>query len=241
MIVWTLLACSGDPETPVDTDTAPVETVAPPPSGVLDLETRDGVTLVAEVLPGDPGAPGLVLLHMAPPGNDRTNWPEDFLATANAHGWWVVALDRRGAGDSGGSAQDASVGPNGKYDLEAAALLLRDAGAGPLGVIGASNGTTTLLDYAVWAPGEDLPPVAAAGFMTGGAYTENNNSFDGMPEIPSVFTYSTDERAWSVAQQVGAPASWVFHEYPDGDHGTVMFDAAPEVREDLDAFFLSVL
>lgn len=244
MILWTMLACSGDPGTPADTDvdsdTPPVEQVEPPPSGVVKMETRDGVKLTADVLPGDPGAPGFVLLHMGPP-NDRTNWPDEFREQLNANGWWVVALDRRGAGDSKGNPQEAAFGPNGKYDVEAAAILLRDAGAGPLAVIGASNGTTTLLDYAAWAPGEDLPPVAAAGFMTGDTYTEFNTPFTEMPEVPAVFTYSTAERDWSVAQQEGAPASWVFHEYADGRHGTAMFDVAPEVADDLEAFFLSVL
>ncbi len=234
-ILALLLAACSDPEK-ADTSAVDTDTEQPMGGGVVELETRDGITLVADAYPGDPGAPGIVLLHMIPPGNDRTTWPADFIDTLHAHGWSVLVVDRRGAGDSGGAAEDAYEGEKGRYDLEAAALWLRDSGAGPLAAIGASNGTTTVLDYAVWADGEGLPPLVAAGLMTGGTYTENNESFSDMPEIPTVFTFSTAERAWSADQQGGAPASWAFEEYADGDHGTRMVDAAPEVTADLDAF-----
>lgn len=243
-----LIACS-DPGTSKDsgaTGDTDAETTAPtggelPEPTVETFTTRDGVDLVGDVYAGDPGAPGVVLLHMIPPAWDRASWPADFVSRLRSHGWWVVALDRRGAGDSGGAAVDAYEGEKGRYDLEAAALWLRDAGAGDLAVIGASNGTTTLLDYAIWAPGEGLPPVTVAGLMTGGTYTENNDDFDAMPDVPAIFTFSTAERAWSVEQQAGGPAAWEFVEYPTGDHGTLMFDAAPQVAADIDAFLAESL
>jgi hypothetical protein len=77
--------------------------------------------------------------------------------------------------------------------------------------------------------------------MTGGTYTETNTSMTEVPTVPAVFTFSTEERAWSVDQQPLDPGTWSFLEYPDGDHGTRMFDAAPEVSDDLVAFFTSVL
>jgi hypothetical protein len=98
-----------------------------------------------------------------------------------------------------------------------------------------------MLDYAVWAGTEGLPEPVALGYMTGGSYTEAQNDVADAPPVPAVFTYSTDERLWSVAQQSSDPGSWVFHEYPQGDHGTRMFTAAPDVSDDLVSFFRGAL
>lgn len=241
-----LVACGGGDDsqtspTPSTTHTStPPEPTIPEPQ-VIDLPTRDGITLVADYWQADPGSPAVVLLHMVPPSNDRTTWPLPFVRDLAAQGWSVIRLDRRGAGDSEGVAEEAYLGEKGRYDVEAAVLRLEADGAGDLAIIGASNGTTSMLDYTVWAPGEGLPPPVALGFMTGGTYTENNTPMSSLPAIPAVFTYSTAERDWSVAQQGLDPGSWTFLEYPAGDHGTRMFDAAPEVRPDLVEFFLDKL
>jgi pimeloyl-ACP methyl ester carboxylesterase len=235
-----LVACSADPTvvTPVPT----VPTVATPATGGdrTVFTTRDAVELVGDVYPGEPGAPAVLLLHMTPTGGaTRVDWPGVFVDRLVDDGWWVVALDRRGAGESGGDGTDAFVGEAGRYDAEAVAVWLEGAGAGDLAILGASNGTTTALDYATWAPTEGLPVPVALGFLTGGTYTENQTAVTAWTG-PAVFTYSTGERAWSAALEDAAPASWVFHEYPDGAHGTRMFDAAPAVTDDLAAFLQSV-
>jgi len=210
--------------------------------GTIELTTRDGVALVADYYPAaSEGRPAVVLLHMIPPGNDRTGWPIDFIEALNANDWSVIAVDRRGAGDSNGVAEDAYTGEWGRYDVEACAERLRADGAGALAIIGASNGTTSMIDYAVWAPGEGLPEVAALGFMTGGSYTETQTTMESLPGVPSAFTYSTAEAAWSVDQQPLDPGSWSFLEYASGDHGTRMFDAAPEVADDLETFLRDTL
>lgn len=206
---------------------------------MVSLTTRDGVTLAADhFAPPTCGAPGIVLLHMIPPSNDRTNWPRSFRVALRDAGFGVTSIDRRGAGESGGEATDAYEGPSGKYDVEAAVAKLLGDGAGEIAVIGASNGTTSMVDYAVWAPGEGLAEPVALGFMTGGSYTENQNPMGSVPKVPAIFTYSTAERAWSEAQRPLDPGSWAFEEYPDGAHGTQMFDAAPEVADDLVGFFV---
>ena len=51
-------------------------------------------------------------------------------------------------------------------------------------------------------------------------------------DLPAVFTFSTEERAWSAALKDVSP-KWVFHEYPGGEHGTKMFEAKPQVERDL--------
>ena len=41
-----------------------------------------------------------------------------------------------------------------------------------IAILGASNGTTTALDYTIWARDNGHTVPAALGFMTGGGYTE---------------------------------------------------------------------
>jgi hypothetical protein len=93
-----------------------------------------------------------------------------------------------------------------------------------------------MVDYAVWARGEGAPVPVALGFLTGGAYTEAQTPMARLPAMPAVFTYSTAERAWSEAQRALDPGSWRFLEYPEGDHGTRMFTAEPQVSDDLIGF-----
>ena len=232
-----MFACSGgeevvEPTTPTtDTEVVEVEGLE-----VVSLSTRDDLTLEADYYGAPPGGPGLCLFHMVPPSNDRTNWPPDFAASLQAEGWGVLVVDRRGAGGSEGDPTDAYTGPSGKYDVEACATFLADHGHSSLAILGASNGTTSMLDYTVWAGGEGLPVPVALVFMTGGSYTESQNPMTALPAIPSAFTFSTAERQWSVAQELLDPGTWQFFEYPTGDHGTRMFSAAPAVRDDLLTF-----
>ncbi len=235
--VATLAACTGSDD--ADGDSAEP---LPEEGGVVSMDTRDGVTLVGDLYPGLADAPAVLLLHMTPSGGwTRADWPGDFIQQLMDQGWWVLALDRRGAGDSGGEAVDAYQGEAGRYDVEAAALLLEERGAGELSIIGASNGTTSMIDYAAWAPTQDLPQPVALVFMTGGTYTENQTAMEAVPQAPAAFTYSTAERAWSVDQQPLDPGGWAFFEYSDGDHGTKMFDAAPQVKDDLVGFLSDAL
>ena len=212
--------------------------------GTVDIVTRDGLTLVADYYPAEQeGRPTVVLLHMNPVYFDRSDWPPDFIERLHAHDWTVVVPDRRGAGESEGEAEDAVMGDAGRYDVEAAVLLATEDGYGDPLIIGASNGTTSMIDYAVWAEGEGLPPPVGLGFMTGGVYTENQTSMEEVVALglPAIFTYSAAERGWSVDQQDRGVSDWSFLEYPEGDHGVKMFDAAPEVADDLDAWALPIL
>ncbi|MCB9744707.1 MAG: alpha/beta hydrolase [Alphaproteobacteria bacterium] len=207
----------------------------PAEGGEITLTTRDDLRLVADYFPSEvEGAPAVVLVHMIPPNWDRTSWPDSFIQSLYAQGWSVLVPDRRGAGESEGEAVDAYLGEKGRYDVEACALKLQEDGAGELVVIGASNGTASALDYAVWAPDEGLPVPVGLGFMTGGSYTEANTRMSELEGTPAVFTYSTDERDWSVAQQAQPSAGdWAFLEYADGAHGTHMFEAEPSVADEL--------
>src|SRR3712207_3219191 len=91
-------ACAG-PKDSVPTPTTPTTPVTGcdgAESGVITLETRDGLSLEADWLPPPScGAPGVVLLHMIPPSNDRTNWPRSFRRALNEAGFGVISVDRR--------------------------------------------------------------------------------------------------------------------------------------------------
>lgn len=201
-------------------------------AGTETLTTRDGVALTADVHLGEVGAPGVVLLHMIPPHFDRSSWPADFVKQLTDAGYAVCIPDRRGAGASKGVAEEAYEGEKGRYDVEACVKRLQARGLGKLAVIGASNGTTSMIDYAHWAPSEKLPVPVWMGFMTGGAYTENNTAITDVKGIDALVLFSTEERAWSVER--AAQPGWTAIEYPKGAHGTKLFGAVPEaVRRDL--------
>jgi pimeloyl-ACP methyl ester carboxylesterase len=209
---------------------------------LVRFTTDDGVTLAADLYTsGDRGGPAVILLHMIPPSNDRTNYPAAFIEALRSRGLSVLNVDRRGAGDSGGVATEAYQGPNGKLDAKAAAAFLAAHACAfdpnRVGIAGASNGTTTALDYTVIA----APAPKALVFLTAGTYTENNNRIRDqrakLDPIPILFVYSTQERAFSAAQQTGAASAWEFEEYANGDHGTRMFAARSESIERVAEFF----
>ena len=208
------------------------------------MQTRDGVALEADVrdAPG-PGAPAVLLLHMIPPRFDRSGWPPDLRAALHARGWTVMAIDRRGAGRSGGDAKEAYTGELGKWDVEAAIRSLDAAGVGPIVVIGASNGTTSMIDYTAWAAANGARMPAGLGYLSGGPYTENQTRVADLPKLPSAFFYPTSETAWSEAQRAHAAEGWSFHRYDPGDHGTKLFATADgaKVRDDLVAFVAGVV
>ena len=195
-----------------------------PPGGVLSLETRDGVTLAADYYPvEDASAGAVVLLHMNPLGGfQRKDWPVDFIEAINGAGWAVLNLDRRGSGDSEGNPSEAINGEGGRYDVEAAVLQVTGDGYDRVVIFAASNGTTSMIDYAAWAGGEGLPEPVALAFLTGGTYTETNTDMDDVPVLPALFAYADNEAGWSVQFEDDHPDAWSFHELPAAGHGTFM-------------------
>jgi len=204
---------------------------------VVQLPTEDGETLEADYRPAastDAGA--VVLLHMIPPGNDRSGYPLRVRDAFAGTGFAVLNVDRRGAGGSTGTAADAYSGPGGRLDVEAAVDFLLSADrdcpvqSNRLVLVGGSNGTTSVYDYTV-GHRADLPDPAANVFLSPGGYTATNNSFptaaaDRGPEAdrPYLWVFPTNE-PWSRDFQADAPANWRFVEHGT-QHGTRMFDGA---------------
>lgn len=211
----------------------------------VELTTSDGVKLAAaHYSTGQAGAPGAVLLHMIPPHHDMNNYTPEFIHALVEAGFDVVNVNRRGAPGSEGGAEDAYEGDKGKLDALAGVQFLLDSPCAVDGtklvVFGASNGTTSMLDYTVAAAAARDPrqPVPAAlVFLSGGGYSEKQNRLAdhvaALGSLPAYFAYPSKEKPWNVgiealAKDEGASA-WEFHEYDPGDHGTLLFASDPEI------------
>lgn len=208
---------------------------------VVTFTTSDGVTLEADFLPsGQVGGKAAVLLHMIPPSNDRSNYPASFIDALAGAGYTVLNVDRRGAGNSGGEPQAAYEGPAGKEDARAAVAYLGASSCavpeGEIVFVGASNGTTTAIDYTVDATARPKALV----LLSPGTYTENQNRFADhhprLPEMPIFFGYPDSERRWPESVRSQGGKQWVFEEYDGGGHGSRLFGTSPQVTADILAF-----
>lgn len=215
-------ACAGDPQ-------------------VVSFATADGITLEADFVPsGQATGKAAVLLHMIPPSNDRSNYPSEFVGALAEAGYTVLNVDRRGAGGSGGDAVAAYEGEFGKEDALAAVAWLGKSAcaldAREVVLFGASNGTTTALDYAV---ASKTPPRALV-FLSPGAYTENQNAVAEHRELlaglPVFLGYPDAERSWPESVRDVGGQGWVFRQYKGGSHGSRLFSSSPVVSEDILAF-----
>ncbi|MCO4768582.1 MAG: hypothetical protein KDA24_01035 [Deltaproteobacteria bacterium] len=204
---------------------------------VVSFTTSDGVDLEADWRPAsEPGRGVLVLFHMIPPQNDRTGYPERVRDAFAEEDVAILNVDRRGAGGSGGDAEDAYFGDGGRLDVEAAVSFALDSERGcdvnpdALVLVGASNGTTSVYDYVVEGD-DDLPFPAAVIFMSPGQYTEAQNPLEPNQDdrqwslsFPILWLYPTNE-PYSNAFVPDAPGAWSFVERGQ-QHGTSMFSGA---------------
>lgn len=209
---------------------------------VVSLTTSDGVVLAADWQDAPAANRGaVVLLHMIPPANDRTSYPPRVRQRLADLGVTVVNLDRRGAGDSEGTAQDAYLGDGGRLDVEAVVAALADApctvDTERIVLVGASNGSTSVWDYAV-AHDSALPAPAGIALFSPGTYTEAQHAFadhrDVADALPMLWLYP-DAEPYSEGFVDGAPDGWTFIEIDGGVHGTGNFDDGALEAAALDA------
>ena len=200
---------------------------------VVELQTSDGVKLVADYIPAKSSDRGVViLLHMIPPNFDRSSYPDRVKEAINALDLNVLNVDRRGAGDSEGDAVDAYTGLTARLDVEAAvSFMLAREGAcaidpGKITLIGASNGTTAVLDYTVNRSDADLPDPNALVWLSPGSYTENQNKLSEnkakLDPIPLLIIHP-DSEPWAT-QLTDVAQTCKIVEIDGGAHGTANFD-----------------
>ncbi len=209
----------------------------------VELQTEDGLTLEADFYSsGVAGGKAVFLLHMIPPGNDKSNYTPEFINALGAAGFSVLNVNRRGAGASEGDPVQAYEGPNGRLDAVAAHDFLTMDGCGTppslIWAVGATNGTTTVTDFAVGASPEDRP--AAIVLLSPGQYTENQNTYVGEAEtlsaIPMFFGFPDSESEWPEAMMPLDAGQWQFSEFAGGQHGTLLFSSHPEIIDEILAF-----
>ncbi len=200
----------------------------------LTLRTDDGVALAADLyVSSTSNSPAVILLHMIPPSNSKANYPPAFAQALQSRGITVLNVNRRGAPGSEGVAVDAYTGPSGKLDAKAAYdFLTSQCGASSYAIVGASNGTTTAIDFAVFAAeadGIDAPEAIVA--LSGGPYTESQNRIsDKLSSLPNAayFAYPESEAAWNIGIR-SLNSSWLFQSYSPGAHGTGLLSSNPEI------------
>ncbi|MCA9671479.1 MAG: alpha/beta hydrolase [Myxococcales bacterium] len=231
-------------------DTNPAACMKGSDPEVVTFTTDDNVKLEADLyLSGQANAAAVVLLHMVPPANSRANFPLAFVQALRAKGFNVLNVDRRGAGNSAGNAMDAYLGDKGKLDAKAAVAFLAAHACAmnldKLALVGASNGTTTVLDYTVAADGDaQQPSPAALVFLSGGTYTEAQNTLAAnlsKLQLPLLFAYPASEASWNDGFKTGAPAGWQFKQYAGTAHGTGLFSDKPDSIADVADFLAGAL
>jgi pimeloyl-ACP methyl ester carboxylesterase len=211
------------------------------PAGRVQIRTSDDVALVADAYPGDAGAPAVLLLHMTPKGDyRRTDWPQSFVAALAARRWSVLVPDRRGAGESGGVADDAFKGPGGRLDVDACHRWLGSYGVDRVVIVGASNGTTSMIDYAA-RPEPRNPAVVGLGFLSPGPYTENQTRMVDVPRLPGFYAYPEAEREWPDTVGTLARPLEIRRMFPGDAHGTHLFGPHPELADALVDWIADVL
>lgn len=214
-------------------------------SEVVHFETDDGVTLEADYqTPGPTAVGAVILLHMSPLRYDRRNFPASFRSALVARGFTVLNVDRRGAGGSTGNPEDAASGARGVNDAIAARRYVLSRACAPNAAeirwVGASNGSTTVLDFVVESATEDIAPPHSIVWMSPGAYTENQHSVASarfaLETTPMLWVYPEAERDFPELYRASAPSAWLFLEESGAAHGTDLFADHPSLEGDIAAF-----
>lgn len=239
---WVVVACSAssDEASPAtDDETAMTDNPECRGDGPLAVHfsTSDGVRLTADLFPAaGTGGPAVILLHMNPEGNDNTNFPPELIERLSSMSLTVLNVNRRGAGGSEGNARDAFEGPSGVEDAIAAQSFVVEhcsSNASAMMLVGASNGTTTALDFTVASSTNPaIPTPRGLVFLSAGDYTENQNAIadnlDLLKSVPVLFAYPDAEAAYNDALATDPGAGWQFSVYPGGGHGTGLFSSHPD-------------
>ncbi len=199
----------------------------------VSLETSDGVELVADYHPpSKPGMGAVVLVHMIPPNFDRSSYPERVRLALIESGIALINLDRRGAGESSGVAQEAYQGPNGQLDVQAAVQFITSSDRAcksldsNIMLVGASNGTTSVFDFVVARASSNLPSIKSVVWLSPGTYTENQNtvaSNETLLKATPTLVIHPDSEPWATQYATFSP-NWKIVELVDGKHGTNNFD-----------------
>jgi alpha-beta hydrolase superfamily lysophospholipase len=202
---------------------------------VVTFSTSDKVKLEADYWPAASANRGAVILfHMNPQAFNRSNFPQRIRKMFNTLDLTVLNVDRRGAngGGSGGNATEAFSGPKGRLDVQAAMTFLLDPtrqcpiNTNHIVLVGASNGSTSVLDYTLGRTDQGQPAPAAMIWLSPGTYTEAqykiSANLTALKALPILMIHPTSE-PYST-QYKSTSTNWKVIEVPNGRHGTQNFD-----------------
>jgi dienelactone hydrolase len=218
------------PEPENSTNTAPVVDTAPEPdatqpgSATVTIEAADGLAMIGTyAYPGGIAPyPGVILLHML--GSDRGVWQSyGFMGTMLQNGYAVLAVDMRGHGDTGGTADWELA----RDDLQRVYQFFIDqpeVDGEQTAVIGASIGANMALVTAVNQPEINTVILLSPGLDYRGVTTEDQIVEYGRRPIMIVAS-EEDSQSASASQQLhdSAAGDKAITLYNGAGHGTTMF------------------
>ena len=216
---------------------------------VVDLTAADGTKLKATYFSAGKPGPGVLLLHQC--NRNRQSWYglADQLAAAGIN---VLALDYRGFGESGGvphekATQQEAVAEQAKWpsDIDVAFQYLQSqpgVSRDVIGVGGASCGVGNSVATAMRHP-EVRSMVLLSGNTNyaGRQFLRNDN------KVPAFFAYADDDEFPPSVLSIqwlyfltADPGKKLVH-YPNGGHGTEIFQAHPELMASITEWYVTTL
>lgn len=225
--------------------TAPAaEPAAPAPAAGehLDIRAPDGIVLRATYWsPGRPG-PGVLLLHMC--NSDRGTWAGLGPKLA-ARGLHALALDFRGYGESGGERsadpreQEGNVREKWPLDVDAAFEALRARLGSETAIAGAAGGSCGVHQAIHLA--RRHPEVRTLVLLAGNTDRAGETFLADTPWLP-IFAAAAHDDGDAVAlmrweQGFSSNPGNRFAEYPDGGHGTEIFQVHDDLEPAIAAWF----
>lgn len=199
----------------------------------LEILTADANTIVADYYPAsEPGRPAVLLV----PRYVRSDFPLDLIQALQSHDWSVLTYDPRGTGESSGPLW-SGFSIEGLQDLAAISDVLEADGVTDLAVVSdyRNEGFVNAYAYQAHTLQESLIPVAIGYISPNITAAQYLVQLDLIPAIPSLLVNSETPEEFMELD----PGSWVFIDYQES--GWPLFEYAPQLAEDLDAFFVQEL
>lgn len=189
------------------------------------LTASDGTKIAYNYVDGQPGKPGVVLVHMLP--SNKESW-ESLIPVLESNGYSIIAIDYRGRGESEGQLETPEDFQNITLDVNAAVEFLVEEGITTIGIIGGSIGANHALLAAAKNERIKAAVLLSPGLDYRGVKTGDIAASFAKPLL--VVASNDDEYSAESAKTIheSAKGTKELKMYDDAGHATRMF-----VKEDL--------